>query len=292
MKITITLYSTLLLIALSLPAQAAQRWDGRNDPQQLQSLVDELRTLTEQARNRRHADRQLIASLEELIARYDRPWRNTLLEEDFSDRDYTHNPTWQVRSGRFWVERRSGLRSQVTPQPADQNGDSRQDLGAALLGTLLDQALGTDQSADTGGPAAIELPLQIPDPFALEVGFSFPQNAGDGTEVGFSLYQNTNRDDGYHVIVFGGPNPSLELVASRGRRSSVVERANLTNFDASQPHTLEWRRNGYGQMEVLMDGTQLLQTRDRSYSGPFARLAITNYGGDLAVQRVSLYSAQ
>jgi hypothetical protein len=294
MKTTLTLCSALLLVALTLPAQAAHRWDERNnDQQQLQSLVDELRTLTEQARSRRHADRDLINSLEDLIDRYDRPWRDVLLEEDFSDRDYTHNPTWQVRSGRFWVDRRSGLRSQVTPQPANQNGDSRQDLGSALLGTLLDQALGTDQSADTGGPATIELPLQIPERFALETVFSFRRNAGEDTEVSFSLYQDANRDDGYHVIVIGGTNPSLELVASRGRRNNtVIQRVNLTNFDPSQPHTLEWRRGGYGQIEILMDNTQLLRTRDRSYSGAFQRLAITNYGGDLAVQRVSLYSAQ
>ncbi len=290
MKTTVILSSALLIVALSLPVQAAQRWENRNDQQQLQSLVDELRSLTEQARNRRYADRQLIASLEELIARYDRPWQNQLLYEDFSDRDYTHNPTWQVRSGRFWVERRSGLRSQVTPRAADQDNESQQDLGAALLGTLLDQALGTDQSTDTGGPAAIELPLQIPDSFALETVFSF-QNSSEQNEVGFSLYQDPTGDNGYHLFVIGGPDPHLELVSNRARRSSVVERVALTNFNAGQSHTLEWRRNGYGQMEVLMDGTQLFRTQDRSFRNSFQRLGITNYGGDLAVQQVSLYSA-
>ena len=291
MKITITFFSALLFVALSLPVQAAQRWENRNDPQQLQSLVDELRTLTEQARNRRHADRQLIESLESLIARYDRPWRNTLLEEDFSDRDYTHNPTWQVRSGRFWVERRSGLRSQVTPRPADQSAESQQDLSSVLLGTLLDRALGTDQSTDESGPAVIELPLQIPDQFAFETVFFFQQSANEQVEAGFSLHQNPTGDSGYHLFVIGGPNPYLELVANRGGRSSVVERATLMNFNAGQSHTLAWRRNGYGQMEVLMDGNRLFQTRDRSFRNSFQRLAITNYGGDLAVQRVSLYSA-
>lgn len=292
MKKTVTLCSALLFVALALPAQATQRWENRNDQQHLQSLVDELRTLTEQARNRRHSDRQLVESLEELIAKYDRPWREQLLEEEFSDRDYTQNPSWQVRSGRFWVERRSGLRSQVTPRAADQSGESQQDLGAALLGTLLDQALGTNQSADTSGPAAIELPLQIPERFALETVFFFRNSSTEQNEVGFSLYQDPSGDSGYHLFVIGGPNPYLELVSNRARRSSVVERAALTNFNTGQSHTLAWRRNGYGQMEVLMDGTQLFRTQDRSFRNSFQRLGITNYGGDLAVQRISLYASR
>ena len=104
----------LLLILLSLPLTAQA-----SDSEKLQAMVDELRALTDKARNQRAADRWLINSMDDLAARYDWPWRRKLLMEDFSDGNYNRNPAWQVISGQFWVDRRLGLRSQVTASSVD-----------------------------------------------------------------------------------------------------------------------------------------------------------------------------
>ena len=61
---------------------------------ELQSMVDQLRAITEQAKRDRSADFRLLQQLDDLAGRYDQPWRITLLEDSFADGDFTANPAW------------------------------------------------------------------------------------------------------------------------------------------------------------------------------------------------------
>ncbi len=114
------------------------------------TLIQELKTLTSKAKQQNAADRWLQRALESLVAKYDNPWTRILLEEDFSDGDYTQGPSWQVVGGRFRVDATLGLISRVqnstgqtqpstTTAPTSTNND---DLTSALLGALLQGALG------------------------------------------------------------------------------------------------------------------------------------------------------
>ncbi len=93
-----------LLLFLVTATTASYAVDSENE--QLQTLVDQLKGITEKARNERAADRWLLSALEELVERYNWPWRDQLLMEEFSDGDFQQDPTWQVRSGQFWVDGR------------------------------------------------------------------------------------------------------------------------------------------------------------------------------------------
>ncbi len=95
MRIIVSVATLLFLASLTSPIHAA------SDNEQVQGLVDKLQAITEKARRERAADRWLLTSLEELVERYNWPWRDTLVTEDFSDGNFHQDPAWQVRSGRL-----------------------------------------------------------------------------------------------------------------------------------------------------------------------------------------------
>ena len=114
---------SLLVIIFILPFNLAAEDD-------IQVLVDEIQALADKSRQERAADRWLQIALEDLVAKYNFPWKNSLLSDDFADGDYTSGVQWQIDSGEFWVDRRLGLRSQVVEtidnsrqQPAQQQQD-------------------------------------------------------------------------------------------------------------------------------------------------------------------------
>lgn len=108
-----------------------QQWGG-GDPA-AETLVKELNRLIDRAEADRAADPLLFKDLRNAIRQYEsearqrprrrsaapppEPVRMVRLEDDFSDGDFTRNPAWTARSGRFWVDRRRGLRS-VVERPA------------------------------------------------------------------------------------------------------------------------------------------------------------------------------
>ena len=135
--------------------QAPGSWTSPDDPAipppggaddgGTQALVNGLHALIAQAERERTADYRFLEQLRALAGDYDQPWRVTLLDEKFSDGDFTRTPTWTVASGRFGVDAKYGLRNRFTP-PASLNlgsgegsgGDAALQLFGAVLGELAD----------------------------------------------------------------------------------------------------------------------------------------------------------
>ena len=190
------LIGTLLSVCVAFPIVShAESTD-------IQTLVDELQALTDKARKERAADRWLQNAMEDLVAKYNYPWRDSLFSDDFSDGNFHKDPVWKVSSGEFWIDRRLGLRSQViekeisspepnkTPEPQKQQND----LGKALLGAFLQEALGPEKSQSKpepqrqtrqteSVPAAIRTALAIPTTFAVESLISQNNSPGDSGNI-------------------------------------------------------------------------------------------------------------
>ncbi|WP_428622936.1 hypothetical protein [Sedimenticola sp.] len=290
-------FTCLALLFGSSPAFTANA-----DNEQLQNLVDQLRELTDKARQQRAADRWLLNDLEELISRHDWPWRNELLSEDFSDGDYDQNPSWQVISGQFWVDGRLGLRSRseaAAAEPAaSEQPAQKQDLGKALLGALLQEALrGKEKNQPSEAapadkrhePAEIQLPLQIPTVFALQLELSVHNPPREPGQIEFGLYQDSEGDTGYQMNLLLGERSSLELLSRINGRTRVIESVAMDSIGDGQTHTIEWRRDPNGQTDVLIDEKPLVRVRDHAFRHPFKQLAIRNQAGDFAVGSVILH---
>ena len=133
----LVIISATVLIAHTASAQSKYNtWNDPNAPQRatsqssgnLQKIIDELNKMVGEAERDRAAAPAFLRDLRDLARRYDVPWRVDLVSETFSDGDFTANPTWQVTSGRWWVEKGFGLRAafENTASQSQSGSDSRQ----------------------------------------------------------------------------------------------------------------------------------------------------------------------
>lgn len=302
-----TVLAFISLVFISASASPAFSADSENE--ELQSLVDQLQDISVKARKERAADRWLLNALEDLVERYNWPWRNELLAEDFSDGDYTQDPAWQVLSGQFWVDGRLGLRSRSqaeadTPREEKQQKEEKQDIRSAMLGALLNQAFRSDRQREEtkpepepvqprrNEPAEIQLPLKIPSAFAVQVEFSVHNAPNENGQIEFSIYQGRESSSGYRLVLYTGRQTSMELLSRRSGRTSVIDSVDFDDISDGRSHSLEWRRDANGQVEILLDEKQLMRTRDNSFRYPFKQLSIVNRSGDFAVGNIALHGGK
>jgi hypothetical protein len=247
--------------------------------------------------NARAADPSFLRDLKDIARRYDTPWRVDLVNENFSDGDFTSNPTWQATSGRWWVEKNFGLRA-AFEKSNDANNSSQQssdDIGKQLLGAILNQALGGNQHRSSGrssstnrssSRAAIHLERTITNAFSLQIEFTSWRKEGTFEIV---TYQGAERKIGYRLFYKGGQATSMELVrATRYGTNAIQSHRESLNLEDKRIHVLVWNRDRVGDMTVSIDGNKLMTVRDQSFSDPFNGLSLINNGGDYIISKVVL----
>ena len=247
-----------------------------------------LDALVDDGVRRRRADRRVLESLQDLVARYDQPWQRVVVDERFADGNFTRNPTWQVVSGRFWIGRGEGLRSQVQQATSRQGSSSKEELGLAVLGALLGQKNTQQQS----GPATIALPASIGPLFSVETELLSGQKPG---EFSLGLYRGNNADVSLRLTYRPGARPSLVL--SRHANGRVLTLANYDrtlNLEDGRAHYVVWTRDREGRMRVSIDNRELLSTgpsRRRPPSKGFDGIFATNKGGNYGLRFVRIKSS-
>lgn len=298
------LFSTFCLVLLAgLAGPAAQAGSGDKP------LLEELRKLARESREKRAADRWLQRALDDLVARYDRPWRRTVLFDDFSDGDYTRNPAWERLEGRFEVIRGQGLIALGTdrvdhhagrenPAPAQQG--RQPDLAGALVGALLDQAFGPKQATTTGpgagmpeehdpGDAANRLRVKANVTNAFSLTATLRASSQPPTRFEFDLLQSRKARYGYRLRVDTGGNGNIELERIRNGLGAIVERRPLTvQLGDGRLHDLIWRQAPDGTVTVLIDDTPVFRVRDRAFRDGYPWLELRHQGGELTLRAVRI----
>ena len=283
------------------PAEAAQPQAAAAPPpagsDTTQALVDGLRAAVAQAERERSADTRFLEQLRGLARAYDRPWRVTLLDDDFADGDFTAAPAWTVASGTFSVDTRYGLRNRFTPPPTLQFGSGNQDGGdaaAQLFGAILGELTQQQGSGGQARPSAAEIHtrLAITDIFSAEVEFGAFAKAIEGGGIEFGATRGAGRDTGYRLAYSQGRQPSLALLRVTPTGSSTVAQKALdAGLEDGHYHKLALRRGHGGAMEVLLDGAPVMKAVDRGARGAFDGFTLINRGGDFAFRGVTILGA-
>ena len=263
----------------------------------LQDFTDKLNALVDAAEKARAADPQFLRDLRGLANSYNRPWRQTLLSDNFTDGDFTENPTWSVSSGKYWVERGWGLRSAIEPGNAstatgNAQPQSAEQAAAAMFGQILNQTLGggrqrNDPPSNAVDAATIHSIAHISNAFSLDMTMSSWKAQGRfDIIVDPGKFQGPN-STGYRLSYAPGGGVELRRVSRRG--DSIVERsAKPTPLEDKKNHELTWSRYDDGRMTVAIDGKTVFEAMDRGFRESFDGLALVNRGGDYIVKRISV----
>ena len=285
------------LIALPASAQTSYtKWSppgSENDNGEVQSFVDRLNKLVDEAEKAKAADPRFLRDLRDLANGFNRPWQSPVLSDSFTDGDFTRSPVWVVRSGKYRIEQNWGLRSEgqtgTQQQQSNQKVDGK-DAAVAILGALLGAASGQQtqngtSATTTSGPAVITTSAAISNAFALTLEFSSWKAQG---QFAIGPYQGENPDNGYRLVYSPGQPLELQRLSAR-RGTAVIERSqNAITIEDQKTHRLEWTRQTSGQMQVMLDGKEVLKVTDVAFRDAFRGLAVSNADSDVIVHSVGI----
>ena len=266
-----------------------------------QGVVDELNVLIDAAERSRAASPAFLRDLRNLSRKYDNPWRRKFLSDDFSDGDFTANPSWVVTEGKFGIEPGFGLRGGFSEAAASETREKRdlsnEEVVVQILGGLLGQALGDGQAGSSvtasrsGGKsnqdrrAAIHVATAIGDAFSAEMVLtSWRRERGT---LAINMYQGKTRQAGYRLIYRSRATPSFTLQSYSTR--GVTDLANSSEaivLEDKKPHVLTWTRDAMGRMSVSADGREILTAKDSGFRDPFEGVELVNTEGDYILRRI------
>jgi hypothetical protein len=254
-----------------------------------QQLINDLNRLIQKGQRERLASPQFLNQLRNLTRRYDWPWRNVVLFDNFRDGDFTRNPVWTSEGGEFRVIR-EGLRSRFRGQPV--RGKGGQDTKGVLLELLLDQVAKDGVQAIPADYARIHASVRTGNAFAVIMDVTSMSRQQTSGQLEWGLSEGKAIDSaGYRLVYYPGTRPAIELQRiSRGHTSIVesYERGNL--LEDGRKHQVIWQRRSDGSMIVYLDKRQIMRTVDRGVRGRFGQFSIINRGGDYIIHQVSVSS--
>ncbi len=285
-----------------VPARAADA-----DRQAYIDLLNDLEQKIKDADRRMVAHPSFLEELRNLVKQYRAKIRVVFLSEDFSDGDYTKNPTWVVDSGTFQILPNHRLSSEVaaeepaekpaaTPPPTEKK--------TSPLSGILKEILKTPQEEKEGEKTASAAPAPAP----KEARIHTLASIGPAFEVDLTLVSRSTWGSleivllggeqnipYYRIIYRQGPSKErpIEIIRERDGRSYTIDTANqYPSIDDGSPHRIQWIRDSQGQMRVLVDGKEVLSTYELYYRSNFSGLAIVNKGGTYAWGPIAVYQAQ
>jgi hypothetical protein len=178
-----------------------------------------------------------------------------VFSDDFSDGNYTANPTWTSLQG-TWTVDSGGLHS-----------DTRAPKGQTQ-----------------GGVAAIALQQGLKNNFGLEFDLADLANQG---QFEIRVYQGASKDSGFRLVYLPTSSPTFALY--RAGRSGITQVAQTTNTAAlrrGDRTRLTWTRDAAGRMVVALDGKTIIEGSDNGFRDGWNGVMLVNFGGDFALRAI------
>lgn len=175
------------------------------------------------------------------------------------------------------------MQQQVVTQEPINSGE---DLAKALLGSVLQQATGAKSAPAPSAPVENVIISSVPVSNAFALSAEISSWVPDG-QLAVGVFQGSKATIGYRLVYRSGQALQLVRIGSRGSSIVATSQASL-NLEDKEFHTIEWTRDGNGQMRVSVGGIEVLSVADRGFSDPFDGVRLSNSSGDFIVRRITV----
>jgi hypothetical protein len=275
----------LVICPLSFASEAFGQNPEDPNKETLESLLDELQQTIDEADKRMIAHPRFLEELQDMVERYRAKLRKYYLFEDFADGNYDQNPKWSVISGKFRITPASRLWSQVYVDASSQGAASSSQEENPLqvifdeIARLQEKKRSKKQEPTTDDMATIQTLVSIGPAFEVELTFVSESKWGAMQVV---LLGGSPAKAYYRLIYQASPSQDrpIKIIRQRGSRQFMIETATqYPDLDDGVTHRLQWIRDVHGNMRVLIDGKEVLNTVELFYKEEFAGLALVNSGG-------------
>ncbi|WP_417455046.1 peptidoglycan-binding protein [Kiloniella sp.] len=254
-------------------------------------LVKQLRDLNNEGHKSPLSGDQYKQRISAILADYDRPWSTRVLFDSFRDGDFLLNPRWFVESGDFDVVNREYLYSSVPVaeiKAKENDKNSAQEIVGIFSDIFLKNKDQPQKRTQYKGYAEIYSATNITNSFSVRVNLNGLLNNG---RANFGVYQGSSRINGYSLAYITGTKESeIKLTRTSQDGQVVLGTANLDQSLSGDIHNVELRRNGRGEMDVLLDDKLIIEANDTTLKGDFDGLIFGNQGGDFRIYEVEIYS--
>lgn len=288
--------SIFLAFSVSASAQSSKysSWSDPSNPKPTENsatFAEKLHKLIDDAEKAKAADPVFLKDLRALANSYAAPSLSVVLSDSFDDGDFTKDPTWQVLSGDYFIEKGWGLRNKVaqTGQSSQSSTqlNSGEDVAIAIFGSILQQATGAkNKPAAPAQPTenAIATPVKISNAFSMSMSIS-SWLANGHFEAG--VFQGNDASTGYRLVYKSGRPLDLIKVGSQGR-TSIAQSNAAQSIEDKKFHDIVWSRGHDGMMTVSIDGAEIIRVADTSFSDPFDGVRISDQGGDFIIKKITV----
>ena len=257
-----------------------QQWPGAEGggSEDVNQLVQDIQKLIDQAEKDKAADPQFLDDLRGVLADYQNPWTTRLLYDDFSDGNYTANPTWTVSGGVFKVKKEGfniGLKSSVIPQGVTPTAAEHAATSCSISST---PRTSSSSSRHRSSTSAIYTPVKVTNAFATRIEFTSVDRFG---RMDFGPYLGASGATAYRVAYLPGQTKdSLRLIRITPKGAvAIATYKGALSLEDGRRHVLEWTRDRNGVMNVVLDGQDMMQATDRTINKPFDGFLMINSGG-------------
>lgn len=267
-------------------AGATQTQASQTSDQKLNSLVTDLNALIKKAETANAADPNFIADLKKLAAKYPvtaakaSTAGQVFLYDNFSDGDYTANPTWKVSAGTWKVDTKGatvGLNSSIGQSTS--NKVTGNDVLRAILGVQ-------QQQAPQSTFASIYTVAPISNTFKMNLKLT---SFNKGGPINIGPYQGASASSGYRLVYQPGNETGLVLQRIVGNQVTQVGSYNdPINLEDGKVHEVVWSREPTGKMRVYLDNQQLIIATDTQITGNFDGWLNVNQGGAYWIREIKV----